>query len=351
MKVPADDVAYVFFARMATEKASLEAQLRGFAEGGAVVLAERLRVAEAEAARQEALLEDACMAADIAHEQSVEASANHSAMTTLLSSEREALLEEIERLRVRCEQLEARGEYLDTRLHESDMRQAQGKDEKQQLQGELLDRKGERAILAAENESVERVGSEQQLRAQALESHVARLSAALEEEDADFARKSRTLQSDEARLGTQYEDGLQSRAMLERAIPRQLEQERAEVLRCAEVASSVQRDVTALRERRLRLHNLRERAGRETERLRNEFWRAEGVRDAARAARRGFEGGLADVEAECVRLESLIERIEEQNVQLARSQLPLQKHCSALVSKGLRQAIRDFAETRAHPDS
>merc|ERR1712232_620121 len=168
---------------------------------------------------------------------------------------------------------------------------------------------------------VERAGSHQRAQAQALEAHIAMLSTALDQEDVQFQQKSQALQFEEVTLGRNLEGGLHAHAQHQRDMPKLLERERAETQRCEEILSDLAREARCRHERRQQLRERWTQNAQETDRLRRELWRIEGLRDGARKGRRAAEDGLASVEAEVSRLDALVEWVTEQN-QLARTQVP-----------------------------
>merc|ERR1712232_1124791 len=198
---------------------------------------------------------------------------------------------------------------------------------------------------------VERAGSHQRAQAQALEAHIAMLSTALDQEDVQFQQKSQALQFEEVTLGRNLEGGLHAHAQHQRDMPKLLERERAETQRCEEILSDLAREARCRHERRQQLRERWTQNAQEIDRLRRELWRIEGLRDGARKGRRAAEDGLASVEAEVSRLDALVEWVTEQNLQLARTHVPLQNACSHLVGQGVRQAVEDYIDGRAYPIS
>merc|ERR1712110_193616 len=121
------------------------------------------------------------------------------------------------------------------------------------LKGELLERQSERSALAAEKLVVERADSHQRAQAHALEAHIIRLSATLDQEDAHFKQKSKALQFEEVTLGRNLEGGVHAHAQHQRDMPKLLERERAETQRCEEVFSDLAREARCRHEWRQRL--------------------------------------------------------------------------------------------------
>mmetsp|Transcript_86516 Transcript_86516/g.242262 ORF Transcript_86516/g.242262 Transcript_86516/m.242262 type:complete len:467 (-) Transcript_86516:204-1604(-) len=337
-------------ARLRSEKARLETEIQQF-QAAAPQFAEKLRAAKTECAELEAKLDVARAMAIVADKRAAETAARHASGATLLMAKRDATVEEFERVTARCDKLDERDRELRDTLEDLRSRQIRGNEEKRQLKGELLERQGERAAIAADKKVVELAGSQQRVQSQSLEANVVRLSSTLEKEDASFMRHTNTLQNAEALLGKELEDERRERLFMEHSIPKQLEVEREETRHCEDVADGLRREAAALAEKRAWLQKHVAHLQGELERFQRDLWRAEGSRDAARAARRAVESGVAGAEAEITRLSGLVDWVEDQNVQLARSQLPLRKSCSALVEKGVQHAVQEFMKQAlpAHP--
>eukprot|EP00928_Gymnodinium_smaydae_P090166 TRINITY_DN74005_c0_g1_i1.p1 TRINITY_DN74005_c0_g1~~TRINITY_DN74005_c0_g1_i1.p1 ORF type:complete len:526 (+),score=127.35 TRINITY_DN74005_c0_g1_i1:65-1579(+) len=328
-------------ARLAAQRAEVEAELQRW-QVAAPESASRRHDVDISCASLEVQVAQAEKAVAAARAHLAEATARTETAAAQLGVDRDALEDELDRLRANCEELQVSEQDLRRRHDEASGRRQRGLEERQQLRAELFDRQAERSALAAEKVAVERAESQQRVEAKSLEAHICRLAKLLEHEDKEFEHLTLTMRGEEALGRAAAADARRACETVERQAPKELEAERDEAQRCADVAAGMQREVLHLRERAAAVRSRSGKSVAERDNLQRGLWRAEGSRDSARAARRQTESELANVEGELTRLEELVAWVEEQNLQLARSKLPLQHACANLVQRGVRDAVASY---------
>eukprot|EP00927_Polykrikos_kofoidii_P065764 TRINITY_DN61481_c0_g1_i1.p1 TRINITY_DN61481_c0_g1~~TRINITY_DN61481_c0_g1_i1.p1 ORF type:complete len:533 (+),score=88.64 TRINITY_DN61481_c0_g1_i1:187-1785(+) len=330
-------------ARLTSERSELEAELQCLHVSEPEV-ATRVQAANAMCAHLAAELDTKRKGIITADARLAETQARRSSTAMSLLSEREALVKEISWQQVRCRKLEATLADMETRLEDACTRQTRGNKETLQLKAELLERQGERISIITEKTKVERTGAQRRLQATSLEAHVTRLAAALEVDDAQFERQSKVMKSIECKLNSDFESERRQRSLVSKEIPRQIEAARVEKQRCDSVTESLRREVAALEEKRTRLQEHAACRNLDVDRLQKERWAITAERGSAAAARKAAQSSVVGAEAEVVRLTELAEYIEEQNLELVKSQVPLRNACSILVEKDVRQLVERYLE-------
>jgi len=273
-----------------------------------------------------------------------EAAAQHTARVNMLAGERQALSEDIAQIRTRAAHFEERASRLQERVAAAQEALRRGDDEKEQLQGELWERQGERAVLAADQASAARLGAEQRAQA-SLESHVTQLASVLSSEDHKLKRDQFRFRAVERQLGAHADDERREHERAAFTIPQRIEQERLEAQHCRKVYESSQRELVISKDA---VHQLQEKHQKLMEQVQlrvESLWRAEGMCEAARAAFLTAEADVTRVNEEAQQLHSWVERVGKQNRRMLLSQLPLRNTCSALEQENLQAEVMEYIES------
>lgn len=261
---------------------------------------------------------------------------------TLLTSQGEAFREELATLRADCAEHEDRAQHLLATIADTRELLQRGADELKQLQGELWERQGEKAVLVADQASAARLGAEQRAQASAAEAQVTQLAQALDCEDSRLAREQRRLRRAEAEQNERAQGERREWEFASSTLPDRIQQERDETARCKKVAEDWRMDLHAAQDA---LAKAREQYNRDAEQVRGkaaEAWRAEGERDAARVARQAVEAEAARVEAESKQLETWVARVDAQNRQLLLNHVKTRNACSAIEQDNIRREVEQF---------